>query len=105
MNRRSDFGKLDIGSNMANTEEYQSLLSDLIKKQMVMLGPSVAITKARKVSSLTVDETGAVAAISGDPQAALKALASEYMNLSGQIAQATLESLLEKYPEIKKENT
>ena len=90
---------------MANTEEYQSLLSDLIKKQMVMLGPSVAITKARKVSSLTVDETGAVAAISGDPQAALKALASEYMNLSGQIAQATLESLLEKYPEIKKENT
>lgn len=81
--------------------DYQNLLSDLIKKQMVMLGPSVAISQARKVVSLTVSETGDVIAISGEAQAALNQLVTEYMNLSGQIAQTTLQSLLEKYPEIK----
>lgn len=86
---------------MTTTEDYQALLSDLIKKQMVMLGPPVAISKARKIGALTVTDDGNVSAIAGDAQAALKELASEYMALSGQIAQTTLASLLEKYPEIK----
>lgn len=81
--------------------DYQSLLTDLVKKQMVMLGPNVAISKARKVSALTVSEDGSVTAISGEPQSALNQLVQEYMNLSGQIAQTTLASLLEKYPEIR----
>ena len=66
-----------------------------------MLGPAVAVSKARKVGSLTVADDGSVTAVSGDVQAALKQLASEYMSLSGQIAQTTLTSLLEKYPGIK----
>ncbi|MEX2027995.1 MAG: hypothetical protein WD988_00665 [Candidatus Curtissbacteria bacterium] len=86
---------------MSDDSDYKNLLSDLIKKQMVMLGPGVALSKARKVSSLTVDEAGQVSAISGNPQEALRALAGEYMALSGQIAQMTLDSLLEKYPGIK----
>lgn len=90
---------------MASQEDYQLLLTDLIKKQMVMLGPGVALSKARKVVSLTVSDDGQVLAIAGDPQAALNQLAGEYMTLSGQIAQATLQSLLEKYPEIKKNSS
>lgn len=86
---------------MAIEEDYQALLSDLVKKQMVMLGPGVALTQARKVASLTVAADGQVTAISGDPQVALSELTGVYMNLSGQIAQVTLESLLEKYPAIK----
>lgn len=86
---------------MTDNQDYQALFSDLIKKQMVMLGPAVAVSKARKVSSLTVAEDGSVTAVSGDAQAALKQLASEYMSLSGQIAQTTLTSLLERYPGIK----
>ena len=78
-----------------------ALLTDLVKKQMVMLGPGVAIANARKVAGLTVSEDGQVTAIAGDPQVALDQLAKEYMNLSGQIAQATLSSLLEKYPNLK----
>lgn len=88
---------------MAATEDYQALLADLVKKQMVMLGPSVAIGKARKVGALTVTDSGEVSAIAGDAQAALRELARQYMALSGQIAQTTLASLLEKYPEIKQE--
>lgn len=86
---------------MTTNEDYQALLSDLIKKQMIMLGPNVAVSKARKVSALTVTDDGSVTAVSGDAQDALRHLASEYMGLSGQIAQTTLTSLLEKYPEIK----
>lgn len=85
---------------MSTQQDYQSLLTDLIKKQMVMLGPSVALSKAKKVSSLQVLEDGQVTAINGDPQQALNALANEYMQLSGEIANATLKSLLEKYPGI-----
>ena len=81
--------------------DYQGLMSDLVKKQMIMLGPGVAVSKARKVGSLTVADDGQVTAISGDPQNALTQLVQEYMDLSGQIAQTTLASLLEKYPEIK----
>lgn len=90
---------------MAIKEDYQALLSDLIRKQMVMLGPGVALSHARRVTSLTVVDDGQVTAISGDPRAALSELAGAYMDLSGQIAQATLRSLLEKYPEIKRENS
>lgn len=90
---------------MTNLDDYLSLLTDLVKKQMVMLGPNVAISKARKVASLTVSADGQVTAINGDPQLALDALAKEYMNLSGQIAQATLASLLEKYPGIKNQHS
>ena len=90
---------------MSDDSDYKNLLTDLIKKQMVMLGPSVALSKARKVIGLTVDDSGQVSAISGDPQEALKALAGEYMALSGQIAQMTLDSLLEKYPGIKNQNS
>lgn len=85
--------------------DYQDLLTDLVKKQMIMLGPGVAVSKARKVSALTVGDDGQVTAIAGDPQSALNQLVGEYMNLSGQIAQATLASLLEKYPEIQKQNS
>ncbi|MEK9146700.1 MAG: hypothetical protein AAB639_00715 [Patescibacteria group bacterium] len=92
-------------NTLSTIEDYQSLLSDLVKKQMVMLGPAVALTNARKISALTVAGDGSVTAISGDPQAALDALANQYMNLSGQIAQATLASLLEKYPQIKSQTS
>lgn len=90
---------------MSTNEDYLALLSDLIKKQMIMLGPQIAISKARKVQALTVDNSGQVTAITGDAQLALKELANAFMTLSGQIATTTLESLLEKYPDIKAQQT
>lgn len=88
-------------NTLSTIEDYQSLLSDLVKKQMVMLGPAVALSRARKIGTLSLTDEGNVTAIAGEPKAALDALAGEYMNLSGQIAKATLASLLEKYPQIK----
>lgn len=80
------------------TGNYKKMLSDLIKKQMVMLGPNIALDKARKVSGLRLDDSGEVLEMDGDPRMILKGVANEYMTLSGQIAQMTLNTLLEKYP-------
>jgi len=84
-----------------NQDDYKKMLSDLIQKQMVVLGPNIALDKARKVPGVTLNEDGSVKDVSGDPQMILKGVANEYMQLSGQIAQMTLNSLLEKYPGMK----
>jgi hypothetical protein len=82
-------------------EQYKQMLTDLIKKQMVVLGPNIALDKARKVAGLKVSDEGTVLVVEGDPQLVLKGVANEYMQLSGQIAQMTLNSLVEKYPTLK----
>lgn len=86
---------------MPSEEEYKALLSDLIKKQMVMLGPNLVLSKARQVAGLEVSDEGMVEAISGNPKATLEKLANIFMELSGNIARMTLNALLEKYPSIK----
>ncbi len=77
------------------------MLTDLIQKQMIVLGPNIALDKARNVPGLLMNDDGSVKEINGDPQMVLKGVANEYMTLSGQIAQMTLNTLLEKYPTIK----
>ena len=86
---------------MSENEEYKKMLTDLIQKQMVVLGPNIALDKARKVAGVKVSDDGTVLDMDGDPQLVLKGVANEYMALSGQIAQMTLNSLLEKYPQMK----
>lgn len=82
-------------------EVYKNVLTDLIKKQMIMLGPSVALGTVRKVPGLTVGEDGVVTEITGDPTAVMQGVANAFMSLSGQIAQMTLKTILEKYPGLK----
>lgn len=86
---------------MPDQDDYKKMLTDLIQKQMVVLGPNIALDKARKVVGVKVSDDGTVLSMDGNPSMVLKGVANEYMNLSGQIAQMTLNSLLEKYPTIK----
>ena len=51
---------------------YKKMLSDLIKKQMIMLGPNIALDKARKVPNLKIGDDGAVLEMAGDPRVVLK---------------------------------
>ncbi|RJO60716.1 hypothetical protein C4544_04565 [candidate division WS5 bacterium] len=81
--------------------QYQNVITDLIKKQIVMLGPNVALAQARKVGGLTVDDDGTVTALNGNPQEILTLVAKQYMALSGQIAQMTLDSVIAKYPGVR----
>ena len=82
-------------------EEYKKLLTEIIKKQIVILGPDITLVKARNVSSLTVADDGSVTTVAGDPQLALQALIDQSVSLSGLIVKKTMEPLLSKYPSIK----
>ena len=83
-------------------EQYKALLSEIIAKQIVILGPAIAVMKARNVSGLTVSDDGTVEEISGDPEAALQQLIDQYVELSGQIVKNALGTIFEKYPDVKK---
>ncbi len=86
---------------MDSLTQYRNVITDLVTKQMVMLGPNVALGQARRVEGLTLTDDGTVTKIEGDPQAVLNKVAQQYMALSGQIAQMTLDSVIAKYPDIK----
>jgi len=87
---------------MANSnEDYKKLITEVIQKQVVILGPDIAIMKAKNIKGLVLAEDGAVTAIKGDPQVALKQLIDEYVSLSGLIVKKAMEPLLQKYPSVR----
>ena len=73
------------------------MISEYIKKQMVILGPSVAIAKARKVDQLKVNGDGVVKSVGGDVQQVLNRLVGEYETLEGELANSALLSLQEEH--------
>lgn len=86
---------------MDEKEQYKSLMTDIIAKQIVILGPDIAVLKARNVPELEIGKDGKVQDISGDSRQALQKLINEYVNLSGLIVKNALGSIFEKYPAIK----
>ena len=66
--------------------DYKKLLTEVIQKQMVILGPSITLAKARNVKGLTVADDGTVVNI------------DEFVQLSGLIVKKTMEPLLSMYP-------
>jgi hypothetical protein len=86
---------------MVDAQIYKTMLTEFIKKQMVILGPNVALGTAKKVAGLQVADDGSVIDISGDQGLMLKAVKNAYINLAGEISQITFQKVLEKYPEIK----
>ncbi len=82
-------------------EDYKSMLSDIIKKQIVILGPEIAVLKARNISGITVSDDGVVTEISGSEQAVLQRLIDAYVSLSGEIVRNAVNSIFLKYPSIK----
>jgi len=82
----------------ANDTDYKQLFTQLIKKQMLILGPEITLAKVKNVSGITVDPTGEVQNIEGDPQQLLQALINQFVELSGLIVKKTMESILTSYP-------
>ena len=86
---------------MADQLDNKKILTDLIQKQMVVLGPNIALDTARMVAGLKISDDGAVAEISGDFKMVFKALAHEFKTLSESSTRQTLDWLSDKYPQIK----
>lgn len=87
---------------MEDKKQYQALMSDIINKQIIILGPQIAILKARNVQELVIDDNGQVTDIKGEPAVTLQKLVDEYVELSGMIVKNALGSIFAKYPTIKK---
>jgi len=85
---------------MENKEQYLSLISEIIKKQAVILGPDIAILKARSIPGLVVDDSGNISDIKGDGKQVIQSLINVYVELSGQIVKNALSSVFDKYPGI-----
>lgn len=79
-------------------DEYQRLISEVIKKQITLLGPQIALERARSVAGLTVSDDGTVTSISGAPREILQKVIDEYFVFSGLIVKKAMESLLQSYP-------
>lgn len=80
------------------TEDYQKLLTDVIKKQIVVLGPNITLAKARNVKGLTIADDGTVTQITENPQEVTQQLVNQFMELSGLIVKKTMEPLLSIHP-------
>lgn len=85
-----------------SNEDYKKMLSEIIKKQIVILGPQMAVLKARNVPGLKVTDEGEVTAIVGDGQTTLQKLIDEYVSLSGEIVKNAVNSIFEKYASVNK---
>lgn len=84
-----------------NTQDYQKLISEIVRKQMDILGPDIAVRKAGNVRGLRVKDNGEVEELTGDPDQVLQNLVNEYIALSGEIVKNILGPVFAKYPEIK----
>ncbi|MBU1148908.1 hypothetical protein KKI23_02340, partial [Patescibacteria group bacterium] len=87
-----------------NKEQYLSLLTEIVGKQAIILGPDIAVLKARNVGGLKVADDGKVTDYQGNPQELIKELVDKYVELSGQIVKSALTSVFAKYPTIKNED-
>ena len=85
---------------MDEKQQYIGLISEIIKKQSVILGPEIAILKARSVAGLIVEDDGKVTNVGADPKDTLQNLIDQYVELSGQIVKNALSSIFAKYPNI-----
>jgi len=77
--------------------DYKKLLTEVIKKQIVILGPAITLAKARNVKGLTIEDDGTVSQISGNPKELIQQLINQFVQLSGQIVEKTMEPLLANY--------
>lgn len=85
---------------MTENEQYVELISAIIKKQAIILGPEIAKLKARSVSGLMVDNDGKVTGVGDNPKETLQNLVDKYVELSGQIVKNALGSIFAQYPNI-----
>lgn len=78
---------------------HEKLLTEVIQKQMALLGPNIALATARGVSGITITNQGIVTQLEGDHQQLTQALVEQFMALSGLIVKKTLEPLLAGHSE------
>ena len=81
-------------------EQYKEMMSEIISKQAVILGPEIAVMRARGVEALSISDEGVVLDITDDEKVVLQKLIDVYVELSGEIVKNALGTVFSKYPAI-----
>lgn len=83
---------------MSEQRDYKKLLSEIIKRQIVILGPDITLAKARNIKGLRVENDGNVTKIEGNPQELIQKLVEQFVQLSGLIVKKSMEPILNEFP-------
>ena len=84
------------------TADYRKLIEEIVGKQMDILGPDIALRKAKNIPGLELDDKGHILRLDeSDFQNILQKLVDEYIALSGAIVKNILDPVFAKYPGIK----
>jgi hypothetical protein len=75
-------------------QDYHSLLTEIIKKQILILGHDIVMAKVRKVKGLSVGQDGTVLETAGKANEILQKLVEEFTHLSKPLVQKTIDPLL-----------
>jgi hypothetical protein len=75
-------------------QDYQKLLTEVLQKQIIILGPEITLLKARNVQGLNVADDGHVTSISGDPKETAIKLLEQFRELSPLLVKKTMNQLL-----------
>jgi len=80
---------------ISQTIDYKHLLSEVIRKQIIILGPDITLAKIKKIQGLSVEDTGLVTSISANKQTIMKRLVGEFIQYSGPIVKNMLEPFMQ----------
>ncbi len=81
-------------------QDYKQQLTDIIKKQIVLLGPDITMAQVKKVLGITVSDDGTVTDIQGEPKMVMHSLVETFVEFSGEIVKKTMESLFNQEPAV-----
>jgi hypothetical protein len=73
---------------------YQKLLTDAIRKQMVILGPQITFLKIHNVPNLIVSDDGTVVSLGEKPEETITRFLGEFRELSSSLVKKTMQPLL-----------
>lgn len=79
-------------------DNNKKVLSEIIKRQMAILGTQITLDRVKRVPGIQVDQNGDVQSITGDPQLLMQELINQFVELSGLIVKKTMESILSTHP-------
>jgi hypothetical protein len=79
---------------MDSAQLYQKLLTDAIRKQMLILGPQITFLKIHNVPSLTVSDDGTVVSLGEKPEETVTQFLEEFRELSAPLVKKTMQPLL-----------
>jgi hypothetical protein len=73
---------------------YQKLLTDAIRKQMIILGAQITLLKVHNIPGLVVTDDGSVASLGPRPEETVTRFLEEFRELSSPLVKKSMQPLL-----------